>query len=102
MSLGQSRPEMNNVNDQEAVFVNRKQFHRILIRRKFRESLPPHIRKPYMHESRSNHAKARLRAPGGRFLSADEIATMKGRETGMLTSGINNKRNINFVDFGGQ
>ena len=111
MSLGQSRPEMNNVNDQIAVFVNPKQFHRILIRRKLRESLPPYIRKPYIHESRSNHARRRLRAPGGRFLSADEIAAMEDRVeklpsrdvgTGMPTSGINNKRNINFADFGDQ
>lgn len=111
MSLGQSRPEMNNVNDQEPVLVNHKQFHRILIRRKIRESLPQHIRKPYIHKSRSNHARKRPRAPGGRFLSADEIAAMEGRAaklpsrdvgTGMPASGINNKRNINFVGFGDQ
>jgi CCAAT-binding transcription factor (CBF-B/NF-YA) subunit B len=111
MSLGQSRPEMNNVNDQRVALVNHKQYHRILIRRRFRANLSQHTRKPYMHESRSNFARKRPRAPGGRFLSANEIAAMKDRAeklpsrdvgTGMPTSGIGGERNINFVDLGDQ
>jgi hypothetical protein len=63
-----------------------------------------------MHESRSNYAKARLRASRDRFLSVDEIIIIKDRakklfsrdiKTGIPTLNINNKRNINFVDFRG-
>ncbi|KAJ5140921.1 CCAAT-binding transcription factor subunit B [Penicillium atrosanguineum] len=77
-------PEMVASTNQEEspLYVNAKQFHRILKRRVARQKLEEQLRltskgrKPYLHESRHNHAMRRPRGPGGRFLTADEVAAM--------------------------
>lgn len=71
--------------EESPLYVNAKQFHRILKRRIARQKLEEALRltskgrKPYLHESRHNHAMRRPRGPGGRFLTADEVAQMEAK-----------------------
>lgn len=96
--------------EESPLYVNAKQFHRILKRRMARQKLEDHLRltnkgrKPYLHESRHNHAMRRPRGPGGRFLTADEVAALEAGEhvegvtnnpnndNGPLSNGAGNKR----------
>lgn len=71
--------------EESPLYVNAKQFHRILKRRVARQRLEEQLRltskgrKPYLHESRHNHAMRRPRGPGGRFLTAEEVAAMDAK-----------------------
>jgi hypothetical protein len=92
----QQSPEMvTGAAEESPLYVNAKQFHRILKRRLARQKLEEQLRltskarKPYLHESRHNHAMRRPRGPGGRFLTSDEVAEMErkrkdGDDSGLL------------------
>ena len=87
----QPSPDAAPVSVEEApLYVNAKQFHRILKRRVARQKLEEALRltskgrKPYLHESRHKHAMRRPRGPGGRFLTAEEVSAIEKGEGGEL------------------
>ena len=86
----QQSPDVAPAAEESPLYVNAKQFHRILKRRVARQRLEEALRltskgrKPYLHESRHKHAMRRPRGPGGRFLTADEVAAIDAGNGGDL------------------
>jgi nuclear transcription factor Y alpha len=93
--------EVEEEDNEEPLYVNAKQYHRILKRRAARQRLEELNRlarsrkvswkrtalsanslclQPYLHESRHRHACSRPRGKGGRFLTAEEIEALKKKE----------------------
>jgi hypothetical protein len=71
--------------EEQPTYVNAKQYRRIIKRRQARAllekrrggQLTPAGRKNYLHESRHKHACRRPRGPGGRFLTKDELDSLR-------------------------
>lgn len=87
--MGMSAQLGGAVLEEEPLYVNAKQYNRILKRRAARAKIDAQLRQqrakqgeraPYMHESRHKHAMKRPRGPGGRFLTAAEIAALKAKD----------------------
>lgn len=72
------------------IYVNPKQYHGILRRRKMRAKEGMKSRsakdKPYIHESRHRHACRRARGAGGRFLNIKNLENEKNKQETERTS----------------
>jgi len=86
VTLGASNPAQE-ILEEEPLYVNAKQYHRILKRRQARAKLEaegriPKERKKYLHESRHLHALKRVRGEGGKFNSPVQLKVGKSSGVG--------------------
>ncbi len=82
-NISNQKIPIKTLNDNEYIYVNCRQYYRILKRREKRKKLKElynindNIKKNYMHESRHKHAMNRERGKRGRFLSKREKEILK-------------------------
>ncbi|KAA8499737.1 Nuclear transcription factor Y subunit alpha [Porphyridium purpureum] len=78
--------------EESPVYVNPKQFSRIMKRREARRrqsgkvvpTTTPQRSQKYQHESRHRHAMKRVRGPGGRFLKKEEMEALTKQQDSFL------------------